>query len=88
MQCYLLTNIGIVGFLDPDSIWLDTFDWTIFHQVSTGIYFDLVTFQIILCLLIVCNSINNNILEAICDTLINKGYTKSAGLLKICMLMC
>ncbi len=34
----------------------------------------------------VCNTINNNILEAICDTLINKGYTKSAGLLKICML--
>ena len=36
----------------------------------------------------VCNDINNNILEAIYDTLINKGYTKSAGLLKICVLMC
>ena len=24
MQYYLLTNISIVGFLDPESIWLDT----------------------------------------------------------------
>ncbi len=42
-----------------------------------GIYYlYLVTFPIILFLEIVCNTINNIILEAICDTLINKGYTK------------